>query len=180
MYLNVLLLLFSFERPIFINFHALYANDVVGVQGFQWSLLATVSMTIGLILGIPLGRLIDHVGKKRGILLSFLFSTPVTLFMIFSRGFAQHLVVIVLYAVSGAFYPAYSALQADMIPREMRGRVIGIVGTLRILATIPSAALAGLLYEYHPAAPFVLAIAVELVSISIVVFRIREPSQPEV
>ncbi len=59
-----------------------------------------------------------------------------------------------------------------MVPRDVRGRVIGIIGTLRILATIPSAALAGWLYQYHAAAPFVLVIALEIVSVCIVVFNV--------
>ena len=42
--------------------------------------------------------------------------------------------------------PAYMALQADMIPREKRGRIMGTNGTLNVMATIPASALVGFLY----------------------------------
>ncbi|UCD45731.1 MAG: MFS transporter [Candidatus Bathyarchaeota archaeon] len=179
-YFTVAMLILSFQGPFFGMFHALYANDVVGVKRFQWSFMSTVNMLIGLVLGIPVGRLIDAIGRKRSMLLRFLFSTPVVVLMVFSRGFLQHLVVIILFAVSGTFFPAFRALQADMIPREARGRVLGVIGTLRILATVPSAALGGLLYQTHPALPFALAIVLQLISVSIIYFKVQEPSVQEV
>jgi MFS family permease len=179
-YFTMAMLILSFQGPFFGMFHALYANDVVGVKGFQWSFMSTVNMLIGLALGIPVGRLIDVIGRKRGMLLRFLFSTPVVVLMIFSRGFLQHLLVIILFAISGTFFTAFRAIQADMIPREARGRVLGVIGTLRILATIPSAALGGLLYQTHPALPFALAIVLQLISVTIIYFKVQEPSVREV
>jgi len=74
-------------------------------------------------------------------------------------------------------FPAYSALQADLIPQDRRGRIMGLMGTLRNLAMVPSAAVFGYLYQLDPVYPFYLGAAVELLAVGIIFFLIKEPSR---
>jgi MFS family permease len=175
-YFAAALLIHSLQQPILMNFHPLYATDIVGITESQWGQFSSISMLIALVLALPMGRLIDRVGRKRGILLYFLFSIPTMVFLIISRGYNQHFVVIVLFALSNTFLPAFTALQADMIPKESRGRVIGSLWTLRNFAMIPSASIGGLLYEYHTAAPFVLAFVLQAISMGIIMLKVNAPS----
>lgn len=94
--LAIALMIGAFEMPLFHLFLPFYANDVVGVHGFQWGLMGTMSMIVALIVGFPLGKMIDSIGRKKSILLAYLFSTPIILFFIFSRGFTQLLIVYIL------------------------------------------------------------------------------------
>jgi len=165
------------EMPIYEVYMSLYAYDVVGVTGFKWGLMDVAWTITALLLGFPLGRMIDQVGRKRSILVSYILSIPVVAFFIFSRGFMQLLVVIVIFAASQAImYPAFMALRADLIPQENRGRIMGLIGTLNTLAWIPAASVFGLMYQFNPAAPFVASIIIELMTITIVFFKIYEPT----
>ena len=174
-YFAIALLIHGLQMPILMNFHPLYATDIVGVTESQWGQFNSISMLISLILALPVGKLIDRLGRKRGIMLYFLFSIPTLGFLIISRGFTQHLVVIVLFALSNTFFPAFAALQADMIPKESRGRVLGSLWTLRNFAMIPSATIGGFLYEYHPAAPFMFAFGLQAVAMGIIALKVKTP-----
>jgi MFS family permease len=179
-FFTIVMLISAFEAPLFELFMALYANDVVGVSGLQWSLMGTVWMVTTLFVGMPLGRMIDTVGRKKSILLAYLFSTPIILFFILSRGFIQLLIVHILSAVGQAvMWPALYALQADLVPQDKRGRIMGIIGTLRTLAMVPASTIFGLLYQSNPATPFILAILLETIIVAIVVFGIHEHQEKE-
>ena len=179
-YLTLAILIGAFEDPAFYIYKSLYAIDVVGVTGFEWSLMSTANMLVGLLIGLPVGRMIDSMGRRKSILLAYLFSTPVIVLFILSRGVLPLLVSQVLFGVSHAFfYPALFALQADLIPQEKRGRIMGAIGTMRTLATVPAAALYGILYEIEPSTPFVLAIILEILIVGIVFYRIKEPESDE-
>jgi len=175
-YLTLAMLLWALEDPAFYIFKSLYAIDVVGVTGFEWSLMSTANMLVGLVIGLPVGRMIDSIGRRKSILLAYLFSTPVIALFILSRGVLPLLLTQVLFGVSHAFfYPALFALQADLIPQEKRGRIMGAIGTMRTLATVPAAALHGVLYEVGPATPFVVAIILEIMIVAIFTYKISEP-----
>ena len=137
--------------------------------------MSTAFMLVGLLVGLPVGRMIDSIGRKKSILLAYLFSTPVIALFIISRGFIPLLASQVLFAVSQAFfYPAFMAFQADLIPPDMRGRIMGVIGTMRTLAMVPAAALFGIMYESNPATPFILTIVLEVLTVAIVVAKIDE------
>lgn len=175
----VALLIHGLQMPILNNFHPLYATDIVGVSESQWGQFNSISMLISLVLALPIGRLIDRLGRKKGIMFYFLFSIPTLWFLIISRGFTQHLVVIMLFALSNTFFPAFAALQADMIPKESRGRILGSLWTLRNFAMIPSATIGGFLYEYNPAAPFVFAFGLQAVAMGIIALKVKTPIKIE-
>ncbi len=179
-FLTVAMIIGAFEYPVFRIFMSLYALDVVGVGGFQWSLVSTAYMVAGLLVGFPIGRMIDSIGRKKSILLAYLFSTPVILLFILSKSFVHVLMANVLFAISQAFmYPAFSALQADLVPKDKRGRIMGMIGTLRTLAVVPAATLFGVLYEVNPVVPFALALVLEILTIVIVIYKIKEPEVVE-
>jgi len=180
-YLTVALLMVSFESPFHQILLPLYANDVVGVRGFQWSIINTVFVATMLLLGLPVGKIIDSIGRKKAILVSFLFWTPVNILFILSRGLTHLLIVMILFAVAETIAsPSFSAIKADLIPKDKRGRILGLTGMLQTLAMIPSAAIGGLMYQINPASPFVLAVFLELTTILIIVFKVEEPRQLEI
>ena len=179
-YITLTLLLGAFEGPVFNIYMSLYAIDVVGVRGFEWSLMSTAFMLTSLLVGLPIGRMIDAIGRKKSILLAYLFSTPVIVLFIVSRSFIPLLLTQILFGVSQAFFfPAYMALQADLIPPDKRGRVMGMIGTLQTLAAVPAATVFGLMYEAGPAIPFVSAIAIEVLTVAVVVAKIDESVENE-
>ncbi|UCG45427.1 MAG: MFS transporter [Candidatus Bathyarchaeota archaeon] len=180
-FLTLAFLISAFEDPMFRWFTALYVNDVVGVTNFDWGLVNTVSIAVTIICGFPLGKLVDRIPRKKGVLLAYVIFMPSTVLFILSRSFVQLLLVFIMFGVGGCLIgPAYSALQADMIPKEKRGRIMGTIGTLNVLATVPASALAGLLYDLGPAYPFAFSLSLGIVVSLIVLFAVKEPEKREV
>ena len=179
--LTIALLVSAFEEPMFRNFTSLYVFDVIRVTDVEWGIVNAVWTTITLIFGLPLGKVVDKIGRKNSILLSYLIFTPSSILFIFCRNFPQLIIAYTMFALGGSLIgPAYSALQADMIPREKRGRIMGTIGTLNLIATIPAAALGGYLYEIDPASPFILAIFLGITVSLIITLGVKEPSKKEV
>ncbi len=180
-FLTVAFLLSAFEEPMFRMFTSLYVFDVIKVSKIEWGLANAASVSITLLLGFPLGKLIDKFGRKKSIVLAYLFFVPSSVFFLFCGTFTQLLIVYLMFAVGGSIlYPAYSALLADMIPRERRGRIMGTIITLNILATVPSSTLGGFLYGVAPPYPFILAIFLGISVSLIILFKVKEPKTREV
>jgi MFS family permease len=179
-YYTLVILISAFEAPLWQLFMALFANDVVGVSGLQWSVMDTIWMITTISIGIPLGTLIDFMGRKKSILLAYLFSTPIIALFILSRGFIQLLFVMILFAIGQAImYPAFMALQADLVPQKKRGRIMGTIGAMRILTMVLSSAIFGYLYEADPVIPFIVAIGTEIVTLGIFILKVDEPTRKE-
>jgi Na+/melibiose symporter-like transporter len=180
-FLTVAFLVSAFEEPMFRWFTALYVNDVVGISDLDWGFVNTVSTAVTIAIGFPMGKLVDKIARKKAVILSYVIFMPSSILFILSRNFTQLLLVFILFAVGGCLImPAYHALQADMIPREKRGRIMGTIGTLNIMATIPASALAGFLYSLNPAYPFSFTIVLGIVVSLIIVFAVKEPKTREV
>ena len=180
-FLTVAFLVSAFEEPMFRWFTALYVNDIVGISDLDWGFVNTVSTAVTIAIGFPMGKLVDKIARKKAVILSYVIFIPSSILFILSRDFTQLLLVFILFAVGGCLImPAYHALQADMIPREKRGRIMGTIGTLNIMATIPASALAGFLYSLNPAYPFSFTIVLGVIVSLIIVFAVKEPKTREV
>jgi MFS family permease len=179
-FLTVAFLVSAFEEPMFRWFTSLYVTNVVGIGNLDWGLVNTVSAAVGIVFGFPLGKLIDRIERKKAVILAYFIFTPASVFFIFSTSFVHVLLVFVMFAVGNSLiYPAYSALLADMIPREKRGRIMGTIGTLNVMATVPASFLAGLFYSLDPAYPFAFTVVLGVVVSLIVFLLVEEPKTRE-
>jgi len=175
-FVTVAFLVSAFEEPMFRLFTALYVLDVVGVTMMEWGIINTAWVGTTLIFGFPLGKVVDIIGRKKSILFAYLFFIPSTLLFLTSRSFTQLFIVYLLFGVAGCLLmPAYNALLADLIPKEKRGRIMGTIVTLNILATVPASALGGLLYGASPVYPFILTMILGATVSLIILFMVREP-----
>ncbi len=179
-FVTIAFLVSAFEEPMFRLFTALYVLDVVGISGIQWGVINTAWVATTLIFGFPLGKVVDIIGRKKSILFSYLFYIPSTLLFLTSRSFTQLFIVYLLFGIAGCLImPAYNALLADLIPKEKRGRIMGTIVTLNILATVPASALGGFLYGASPVYPFILTMSLGVTVSLIILFMVREPKTRE-
>jgi len=179
-YVTLVYLLMSLEFPLFQTFYSLYAYDVVGVTGLEWGLISTIGSVALILVGYPAGKIVDRIGRRRSMLLAYLLSTPTLLGFMAARGFTQMAVVNVVFQVSTAFFfPALNALRADMVPREKRGRIMGLMGTMRSIAMVPAATVFGYLYELNRAYPYMIGVAIEVVTVTIILGLVSDPETSE-
>lgn len=151
------------------NLRVLYAN--AAMEGFALSAIgpmmayflvleypdlgqSTISILIGLAMGIgalvafPSGKMADRVGRKR----MFVLGGYVAFAGIMAIPFGWTLWVVILFLSlrSMAFQvssPALRAMQADTVPEEVRGRLIGMLESMSNLGSVLGAPFGGLMLD---------------------------------
>jgi MFS family permease len=91
------------------------------------------------------------------------------------------LIAALLLIVTGIYYaPAYEALQADLTPRTMRGRITALWGICSAISTALGILAGGFLFQMvSPAVPFYLFTAAELVAVFFIINMVQEPMKKE-
>ena len=105
----------------------------------------------------------------------------------------------VIGSITAFFSPAMGALMADMVPSEMRGRVMAAIGRgsimiggasggiggpgMGFLVTGPlmvASACGGMLYAWGPAIPFLFVLGATVIALVLALVYLHEPKQAEV
>jgi MFS family permease len=180
-------------------FWVVYAKEQIGLSSARWGLILLVETLVRLLVSMPAGMLVDRHGRTRfmiGSLALALISVPV---FVLAQDWVQVLAIRCAVAVATAFFmPACSALMADIVPREIRGRVMAAIGRgtvmlgassggtggpgVGFLVTIPlmvSSLLGGVLYAYHPASPWAVVGVTLVLSTLLAVLLVRDPETAE-
>jgi MFS family permease len=99
-----------------------------------------------------------------------------------SQSFLQALMVALLLIVTGIYYtPAHTALQSDLTPRTMRGRVTALFGMASALAAASGSITGGFLFQsIDSTTPFYLFTAAELMAAFFLISIVQEPLKKEV
>jgi DHA1 family multidrug resistance protein B-like MFS transporter len=71
--------------------------------------------------------------------------------------------------------PAWQALIADLVPPKDRATVMGFMGTLSGIVSLPGALIGGYMYERSPNMLLLTGSIIELLSIPLIIMFIREP-----
>ncbi|MCW3978754.1 MAG: MFS transporter [Candidatus Bathyarchaeota archaeon] len=171
----IISLISSSEAPLFTVYLPLFAYDVADVTLVEWSLITSLYWLAALLLSLPCGKLVDKVSRRQSLLLGFLLNTPLILVLVQARGFTQFLLANLSFALGQSIlFPARMAVQVDLIPPEKRGRIMGLIGTLRQLVMVPSAAMFGWLYQASPSNAFYTAFFIEVVAMIIIWFFLKD------
>lgn len=100
--------------------------------------------------------------------------------------------------VGALFMPSSTALMADYVPRDLRGRVMGAIGRGNVLVgaavggtgdpgigylfTIPvmaASVIGGLLYSINPVYPWVCVLGTNIIQLMSIALFIRDPEKVE-
>jgi len=162
-------------------YYILYASSVIGLTLMEWAPIVSLQY-LGVALKIPGAWLSDKFGKRKIMILSVLTCAPCTVLFTLSRSFLQALTVALLLIVTGIYYgPAYAALQADLTPRIIRGRITALWQLSSGLSAALGALIGGFLFQtVNLALPFYLFTAAELIAAFFLISLVREPTKKEV
>jgi len=174
--------LIMFANAVVGQYYIIYATEMIKLTAFEWSLIVSLQFLSVIMLKIPGAYVADRFGKKKVLIISALACAPFTILFTLSHSFVQVLTVMLLLVVAGIYYaPVHEALQADLTPRPIRGRVImlWIIGSA--LASAIGVFIGGLLFHtVSPETPFYLFTAAEFVAVVLLVVGVREPLEKEV
>jgi MFS family permease len=181
------------------SFWVVYARDHIGLTATEWGLILTIETLLRILLYVPLGMAVDRHGRTPFILASLLITLVSTPLFIYSSTFLHVLLMRGAIGVANAlFLPACSALMADIVPRDMRGRVMAAIGRgavfigatgggtggpgmgfLIVAPVVIGSLLGGVLYSYNPAAPWVFASGATAISLLLAARFLRDPRRAE-
>jgi MFS family permease len=181
------------------SFWVVYAQEEIGLSSSQWGLILLIETALRCLMYIPAGMAVDRWGRTRCIAGALLLSLIAIPSFVLVDSFALVLLIRVTLAVAVAFFvTACSALMADLVPRDTRGRVMAALGRGTVMLgaasggtggpgvgfviTVPLmlASLAGgYLYEARPTTPwFAVGVAIAL-SLALVALFVRDPRVAE-
>jgi MFS family permease len=163
------------------NYYIIYANEVTGIAGLEWGLILSLQTLLTVVLKIPGAWVADRKGKKKVLAISALTCAPLTIVFTLSHSFVEVLIVMLLLVAAGIYYdPVHQALQADLTPRSVRGRIIMLWSIGGAVASALGGLAGGFLYyTMRPATPFYLFTAAELVAVVILIVAVKEPLKKE-
>jgi MFS family permease len=171
-----------FANGVVGRYYILYAYDTIGITALEWGVIAGLQFLLANVLKIPGGWLSDKFGKRKIMIISVLTCAPCTILFIMSQSFLQALMVALLLIVTGIYYtPAHTALQSDLTPRTMRGRVTALFGMASALAAASGSITGGFLFQsIDSTTPFYLFTAAELMAAFFLISIVQEPLKKEV
>ncbi len=171
----------AFSNSLFLPVILLWVHDDLGISEVQWSIILTVLFISMIILAIPLGKLIDKVGKKKPMLFSYaLFCLVILIFL--QVDFYKGLIVMPLIGALNIFLSASSsALRADLVPRAHRGKVAGTTSFFTLIAGAFGQLLGGYMYDNvsHPL-PFLSSIIFIIPTFLLILLFVKEPKKEEI
>lgn len=174
--------LVMFSNSAVAPYYIFYASDVVGLTLLEWGIVVSLQLLLASVLKIPGGWLSDRFGKRRIMITSLLITAPTILLFTLSRSLIQVIVAALLLVAAGIYYaPAYEALQADLTPKSMRGRITA----LWLMSGAVSASLGGFFggftfQELGPAVPFYIFAITELGAALLLIRMVKEPETKEI
>jgi len=137
----------------------LWAMNYGGVTAQQYGVLVSVEMITAMICYIPVAHLADRFGRRRFVLITFLFFTLFPLSLVWARSFGGLAVAFMIRGLKEFGEPARKALIIGEATPELRARTYGAYYLIRDTVVTTGAFLGAWLWQVSPAANFIGAAA---------------------
>ena len=155
--------------------NAIYATNVLGIPEDQWWLTFIPLLVTMILLSIPIGKMVDKVGRRIPLFLGVCIFAFAALF--FTVGNLVTVMIAMALLATGQLLVMSSAmaLSADLIDPANRGKVVGFRNFVGYIFNGVGMLLGNFLYvAFFPQLPFYVTSAVMIPSLIIVAFMIHE------
>ena len=140
-----------------------FAHDVKGADELVLGMMITAFALTPLLLGIPVGRIADRIGRKRVLYVTIPLSWLSGVALILAPNSGVLVLSGVLLGFTTISAVTAGAMSYELVPKEHMGRWLGISSLFRMLLGAAAASLAGLIWDHvGPAYVFLTVIALEL------------------
>lgn len=144
-------------------FLLLYAHEMKGADAFTLGMMGAAISAAGLVMGIPVGRLADRIGRKK---VQYLLAP--TLYaswglLLLATGPLSLIAAAGLWGISQISLMIGETMSNEMVPLLQVGRWKGLLALVRGLVSIPAPLISGFLWsELGPASTFLLPILLDI------------------
>jgi predicted MFS family arabinose efflux permease len=156
-----------------------YAVNVLLVDVAVWGYVMLALPVTMIVLSIPIGKFVDKINRKVPILAAYAFFFVSLL--LFANGWSIPLLFLSLMFLGVGLVmmnAGSNALQADLTPKESRGKVQGFSSFVNFIVMALGAAAGGFLYEYlSPALPFYLSMILVVPAFLLTLAMVHEPQK---
>ncbi len=158
--------------------NALYANKVLGIPKEQWWLVFVPLLLTMVVASLPIGKMVDKVGRKIPIILGLGVLSAGTVIFAFGN-FLMVMVAMCLFGFAQMLIMSGSmALSTDLIEPVNRGKVVGFNNFFGYIIMGLGMLLGAYLYEnFIPQSPFIISFGATFVALLMVVFLVHEPKK---
>jgi MFS family permease len=170
------LVMFGMSLTNVIN--ALYARDVLGIPEEQWWLTFVPLLLTMVVASIPIGKMVDKIGRKIPLVLGLSVLGVATL--IFVNGTLLTLMISMsLFGIAMMLTMSASmALSADLVRPVNRGKVVGFNNFVGYIVMGLGMLLGNYLYvSFVPQSPFYVTLGLTVAAFLVVLFLIHEPEK---
>ena len=181
-------------------FWVVFAVEEIGLSPSAWGLILLLETVLKLVMFIPAGLLVDRWGRTASLRVALALSLVAIPLFAFAGRFIDTLLLRLVIAVAFAIaIPACTALMADLVPRQIRGRVMSAIGqggimigpagggtggpAMGYIITVPlmlSSLFGGYLYRFNPTFTWFFAGIATALALLLTLFFIRDPQAAEV
>jgi len=161
-------------------YFVVYAVKILLIDEAIWPYILTALPITMIILSIPIGKTVDKINRKLPILAAYIiFGASMWLFVY--GDLPRLFVSLILLGVGQVMMnSAFSALQADLTPKEQRGKVNGFTNFANYILMALGSITGGILYEHvSPQLPFLLATVLIIPSFVLTLIMVHEPEKRE-
>ena len=146
----------------------------------RWGYVNILLFVSMILLSIPIGQIIDKIGRKKPLVFSGAITLP-AIFLFLYGNYPILFVSVILWGMGQLLgFSAFQALFADLVPRNLRGKVTGSMNFFTYISMSIGGVFGGLLYDdVSPQTPFLLMAFLTALATLIIYFGIHEPKPEE-
>ena len=170
------LIMFGISLTQVIN--ALYARDVLLIPKEQWWLVYVPLMLTMVLASIPIGKMVDKIGRKIPLVLGLFVGGVATLIFV-TGNLLTVMISMSLFGIAQLLaMAAVTALSTDLVHPENRGKVNGFVNFMGYIMMAFGMLLGNYLYvNFIPQLPFYVTLGLIVPEFFIVLFLVHEPKK---
>lgn len=178
LFVSGLLVRFSFALSELVMLF--YALDVLLISEATWGLVTIALFSTMIVFAFPAGKLIDKVGRKIPLVISSLVMLPAIGLFVYGDS-VRLFISLPLFGIGQLLaMSSYMSLLADLVPRELRGKVIGSSNFFSYIFMAFGSLVGGIIYQVvSPQLPFFLMIACIIPALVLTFFLVHEPEKRE-
>jgi MFS family permease len=157
-----------------------YAVNVLLVDKATWAYVLTALPITMIILSVPIGKFVDKINRKIPILVAYVFIFGALLLFVHGNVLLLFLSLMLLGVGLVMTNSGSGALQADLTPRESRGKIQGFSSFVNNIVMALGTAVGGFLYEhFSPQLPFYLAMGFIIPAALLTLTMVHESQERE-